>query len=61
MPQKQLTWEQQNRINQVIATIKIENMPITQQAYENLVALETGEKTVEEIIADITKRHAHNE
>lgn len=61
MPQKQLTWEQQNRINQVIATIKIENMPITQQAYENLVALETGEKTIEEIIADITRRYAHNE
>ena len=46
-------------INQVAATMEIENMPLTQRCYENLSVTATGEKTVGEVIAEILRRHTH--
>ena len=59
MQNQHLTAEQQSVINQVAATMEIENMPLTQRCYENLGATATGEKTVEEVIAEILRRYAH--
>lgn len=57
---KKLTPEQQNMINQVAATMAIENMPLTEQCYKNLYAMATKEKTKDEIIADIKRRYIHD-
>ncbi|MCB6991958.1 hypothetical protein LI177_00345 [bacterium 210820-DFI.6.37] len=56
---KSLTAEQQEMINQVAATMAIENMPVTKQAYENMRAYLTGEKTKKEILDDIKVRYTN--
>lgn len=56
---KPLTARQQEIINQVTATMAIENMPVTKRAYENMRALLTGEKTEEEIFNEIKARYAN--
>ena len=41
-------------IEQVAATMAIEDMPLTQACYENLRAMASGEKTREQITKEIT-------
>lgn len=59
MHEKTLTWQQQDMIDQVAATMAIENMPLTAQCYENLRATVTGEKTEKQVIAEIIRRYTH--
>ena len=54
---QKLTPEQQFMIDQVAATMAIEDMPLTDQARQNLIDLVTGRKTSDEIRAEITKRY----
>ena len=56
---KPLTPEQQYTIEQVAATMAIEDMPLTEQCYENLKLMATGKKTKKEIISDITRRYSN--
>lgn len=58
---KRLTAEQQEMINQVVATMAIEDMPVTKQAYENMVAYITGEKTKQEILEEIKAKYMNAE
>ena len=44
-------------IDQVAATMAIENMPLTPQAYENIRMIATGEKTADQIIEEIKKEY----
>lgn len=57
MHKENLTWEQQHKINQVVATMNIENMPLTQEDYNNVKAIITGRKTVDEIVTAIKKEY----
>lgn len=54
---QKLTPEQQFMIDQVAATMAIEDMPLTDQAYKNLIDIATDRKTVDEVINEITKRY----
>lgn len=45
------------KLRQVASTMEIENMDLTEQAYDNLQEMATGRKTVDEIIAEIKKRY----
>ncbi len=56
-----LTPRQQFMINQVAATMEIENMPLTERAYNNLVEIVTGEKTAEEVIEEIKTKYTTDE
>lgn len=51
--------EQQNRIDQVAATMAIEDMPLTERCRENLRAMAAGEISEAELIAEIAGRYAH--
>lgn len=53
----ELTPQQQYDINQVAATMSIEDMPITEKAYHHLVQLATSEKTIDQIIDEIKKEY----
>lgn len=53
------TPEQQYMIDQVTATLAIEDMPLTQQGYNNIKLILTGEKTADEAVADTIRRHFH--
>ena len=53
MTNKTLTPKQQYMIDQVAATMAIENMPLTPQAYEDITAIVTGKKTSDQIIDEI--------
>ena len=44
-------------IEQVAATMAIEDMPLTQACYENLRAMASGEKTREQITQEITEKY----
>lgn len=52
-----LTPQQQYNIDQVAATMAIGDMPLTERAYNNLVQIATGEKTVEQVIEEIKKEY----
>lgn len=60
MPQK-LTHKQQDQINQVKATMAIENMQLDKDATQNLIDLATGRKTKKQIIAEIIQRAKERE
>ena len=51
----ELTPQQQYDIAQIAATMSIEDMPLTEKAYNYLVQLATGEKTIDQIIEEIKK------
>lgn len=53
----ELTPQQQYDINQVAATMAIENMPLNEKTYNYLVQLATDEKTVDQIIDKIKKEY----
>lgn len=54
-----LTPKQEDQIQQVIGTMRIENMPLTEQAHRNLIDIASGKKTTEQVISEIKKRHIH--
>lgn len=54
-----LTPQQQYEISQVKATMEIENMPLTKQAYKNLTEVASGEKTTDQIAEEIKRRYIH--
>ena len=57
MGDETLTGEQQASINQVRATMAIENMELTKQACQNLIDAATGKKTTEQIAGEIKERY----
>lgn len=59
MSKRPLTPKQEYQISQVAATMAISDMPLTPQAYEDITAVVTGEKTVEQVIEEIKKRYCH--
>lgn len=54
---KKLTVSDAEKITQVAATMRIEDMPLSKQAYQNLVDITTGKKTGDEIIEEIKRRY----
>lgn len=52
-----LTPQQQYHIEQVAATMAIEDMPLDTQAYRCLEQLASGEKNINQIIYEITKEY----
>lgn len=52
-----LTPQQQYNIDQVAATMAIEDMPLTERAYKHLVQVATGEKTTDQIEEEIKKEY----
>ena len=53
----ELTPKQQYDINQVAATMELEDMPLDEKTYNYLVQLATGEKTIDQIIEEIKKEY----
>ncbi len=51
--------QKQYHIEQVVATMAIEDMPIDSQTLENLKRIAAGEKTAEQIINEITREYAN--
>lgn len=54
-----LTPQQQYAIDQVAATMAIEDMPLTVDAYKYLVQQATGEKTADQIAEEIKKKYTN--
>lgn len=55
----ELTPKQQYDINQVAATMSIEDMPLNEKTYNYLVQLATSEKTIDQIIEEIKKEYTN--
>lgn len=49
----ELTPKQKDMLNQVVATMSIEDMPPTEQCYAELKAIVTKEKTKKQVITEI--------
>lgn len=49
--------EKQDMIDQVGATMAIENMPLTEQAHKNLLNVASGEKTADQMAEEIKRRY----
>lgn len=49
--------EKQNMIDQVNATMAIENMPLTGQARKNLTDVASDEKTADQMAEEIKERY----
>lgn len=45
-------------LNQVVSTMDIENLPLTEQSLKNLREISRGQKTVDEIIKEIKRRYS---
>lgn len=58
MNKKHLTPDQEDMINQVAATMAISNMPLTEEAYADLLAIASGEKTVEQAVEKMKRRYS---
>lgn len=58
---KELNEEQKEQIKQVAATMSLSNIPLTKGDYQNLYAIASGKKTIEQIIAEITAKHKKEE
>lgn len=54
-----LTPQQQYEINQVKATMEIENMTLTEQTYKNLIEVTSGKKTANQMAEEIKRRYMH--
>ena len=54
-----LTPQQQHNIDQVAATMAIEDMPLNEKTYSYLAQLATGEKTIDQIINEIKKEYTN--
>lgn len=56
---KELEPQKQYQIEQVAATMAIEDMPIDSQTYENLKQIVTGQKTAEQVVSEIVEEYAN--
>ena len=54
---KIITPLQEKMIEQVAATMSIEDMPLSQACHENLKAMASGEKTREQVTQEITAKY----
>lgn len=54
---KIITPIQEKMIEQVAATMAVENMPLSQACHENLRAMASGEKTHEQVTQEITEKY----
>ena len=54
-----LTSQQQYNIEQVAATMAIEDMPLDEKTYNYLAQLAAGEKTIDQIINEIKKEYTN--
>lgn len=52
-----LTPQQQYDIDQIAATMRLEDMPLNEKTYRYLVQLATGEKNADQIIDAIKKEY----
>ena len=59
MEKETLTPEQQEMIDQVAATMALEDMALTPAAYENLRQMATGEQTFEQLQEKIKAKYDH--
>lgn len=48
--------KQEKMIEQVAATMALENMPLSRDCYKNLRAMASGEKTREQVTREITTK-----
>lgn len=53
----ELPLQKQYYIEQVAATMAIEDMPLDRQTYENLVQIAAGRKTADQVINKIKKEY----
>ncbi len=60
MPNQELTNSQKDQIAQVAANMAIENMFLTKRCYQNAANVLTGQKTADQIAAEIIERHANH-
>lgn len=54
-----MTDKQKYMLDQVTATMRIEDMPLTPQAYKNLRLIAQNKKSSDVIITEIKKRYTH--
>ena len=54
---KAMTPMQEKMIEQVAATMSIENMPLSQACHKNLKAMASGKKTREQVTQEITEKY----
>ena len=59
MQNKLTIHEQQYIIDQVAATLAIEEMSLTRQGYNDIRMIITGEKSADEAVADTIRRYFH--
>lgn len=57
MQNKTITLKQKKMIEQVAATMAVENMPLSRDCYNNLRAMASGEKTREQVAQEITAKY----
>ncbi len=57
MSNKTIRPKKEKMIEQVAATMAIENMPLSNDCYKNLRAMASGEKTREQITQEITEKY----
>lgn len=57
MQNKTITRKQRKMIEQVAATMAVENMPLSRDCYNNLRAMASGEKTREQVSQEITAKY----
>lgn len=48
---------QSHAIEQVAATMAVENMPLSRDCYKNLRSMTSGEKTREQVTREITEKY----
>ena len=48
---------QNHAIEQVAATMAVENMPLSRDCYKNLESMASGEKTREQVTREITEKY----
>ncbi len=57
MSHKPISPRQEKMIRQVAATMEVEHMPLSQDCYDNLTAMASGEKTCEQVTREITEKY----
>lgn len=46
-------------VDQIEASVRLENLPVSKEAHENLVAMLEGKKTYEELMDELIKKFDH--
>ena len=57
MSQEALSYKKEEQIKQVAATMAVEDMSLTEEAYQNLYTIANGKKTFEQVIDEITAKY----